>query len=48
MIHPTLRKVIAEMIADFREEHPMVPIHVDESPSAWDVRRGEQTITEKQ
>lgn len=47
MIHPTLRKVVHDMLASFREWHPQIPLHVDESPNAWDVRRGTQDIKEK-
>lgn len=47
MIHPSLRKVIHAMIAKFQREYPEVALHVDLDPDDWDVRRGEQTITEK-
>lgn len=47
MIHPTLRRAVQAMIDDFRRAHPSVRLHVDESPSDWDVRRGRQTIVER-
>ena len=43
-IHPTLRSHVLDMIATFRAEFPMVPIHVDTDPDGWTVRRGRQTI----
>ena len=46
-IHPTLRHVILSMAKQFRKLFPQVPIHVDEDPDDWSVRRGDQTITEK-
>lgn len=46
-IHPTLRKIVLSLAQNFRTELPMVPIHVDEDPDDWSVRRGDQTITEK-
>jgi len=46
-VHPSLRRVIHGMIQRFRHEHPEVALHVDTDPDDWDVRRGEQTITEK-
>ena len=46
-VHPTLRAIVQDAIKLFREIHPNVPLHVDEDPSGWDVRRGTQTIKEK-
>ena len=46
MVHPTLRRAVHRMIADFRTAFPTIPLHVDMDPDDWDVRRGTQTITE--
>lgn len=46
-VHPSLRKVIHAMVRKFQHEYPKVALHVDMDPDDWDVRRGEQTITEK-
>jgi thymidylate synthase ThyX len=49
-IHPTLRKQVHAMIRSFQaslDPHHKVALHVDMDPDDWDVRRGEQTITEK-
>jgi thymidylate synthase ThyX len=46
-IHPTLRTRIHEMIRLFRSRHPTIPLHTDNDPDDWTVRRGTQTITEK-
>ncbi len=43
MIHPTLRKVIHQMIEDFKRLHPELPLHVNMEQDPWDVRRGLQT-----
>jgi thymidylate synthase ThyX len=47
-IHPTLRRAVHRMIQLFEAEHPLVRLHVDREPDDWTVRRGTQTITEKQ
>lgn len=47
MVHPTLRKVVHKMIGDFKDAFPNVPLHVDMSEDGWSVRRGTQTITER-
>jgi hypothetical protein len=47
VIHSSLRKNIQAVISKFREIHPAVALHVDDSPDDWTVRRGTQTITEK-
>jgi thymidylate synthase ThyX len=48
MIHPTLRSKIHWMIQSFRREFgESIALHVDMSPSDWDVRRGHQTIQAK-
>jgi thymidylate synthase ThyX len=46
-VHPSLRKVIHAMIKKFQREYSDVALHVDMDPDDWDVRRGDQTITEK-
>lgn len=46
-VHPTLRNVVLEEIKEFRHRFPTVPLHVDESPDTWSIRRGKQTIEEK-
>lgn len=46
-VHPTLRKVVHRMIADFCETFPALKLHVDLDPDDWTVRRGKQTITER-
>jgi len=46
-VHPTLRKQIHAMVRAFRHDYPDVALHVDMDPDDWDVRRGNQTITEK-
>jgi thymidylate synthase ThyX len=46
-VHPTLRAMIHDMIGKFRQVHPSVALHVDMDPDGWTVRRGTQTITEK-
>ncbi len=45
MIHPTLRRVIHNMVDVFYLAHPDVPLHIDRTLDPWDVRRGLQTIT---
>ncbi len=47
-VHPTLRKKIHEMILLFKEKFPNIALHVNMDPDDWDIRRGTQTITEKQ
>lgn len=46
-VHPTLRQVVHEEIRQFRQLFPYVTLHVDEDPDSWTVRRGKQTIEEK-
>ena len=46
-VHPTLRKQVHGMIRRFKHDHPDIALHVDMDPDDWDVRRGDQTITEK-
>jgi thymidylate synthase ThyX len=46
-VHPTLRRQIHQMIERFEREHPLVRLHVDREPDGWTVRRGTQTIVEK-
>jgi thymidylate synthase ThyX len=46
-VHPSLRRVVHAMIKRFRHEYPEIALHVDTDPDDWDVRRGDQTITEK-
>lgn len=44
-VHPTLRRAVLQgMVKPFREKHPDVLLHVDESEDPWDLRRGQQTI----
>ena len=46
-VHPTLRRaVLGKMVKPFRFHYPQVRLHIDESLSDWDIRRGRQTITE--
>jgi hypothetical protein len=46
-VHPTLRRaVLGKMVKPFRFNYPQVRLHIDESLSDWDIRRGRQTITE--
>jgi thymidylate synthase ThyX len=47
-VHPTLRKQIHAMVRAFQRDYPDVALHVDMDADDWDVRRGNQTITEKQ
>jgi thymidylate synthase ThyX len=47
-VHPTLRAMIHDMIGKFRQHHPSVALHVDMDPDGWTVRRGTQTIVEKE
>jgi thymidylate synthase ThyX len=47
-VHPTLRKQIHAMVHGLRSKYPDVALHVDMDPDDWTVRRGDQTITEKQ
>ena len=46
-VHPSLRRVVHAMVKKFKHEYPEIALHVDMDPDDWDVRRGEQTITEK-
>lgn len=46
-IHPTLRKIVHEMVGHFRGEFPSVPIHVDMDHDGWTIRRGKQDIVAK-
>ena len=48
VVHPTLRRQIHSMIHLFQKsELEWVPLHVDLDEDDWDVRRGQQTITER-
>lgn len=47
-VHPTLRSVVLQEIEFFKRRFPNIPIYVDEDPDSWTVRRGKQTIEEKQ
>lgn len=47
-VHPTLRRAVHRMIEQFERAHPLVRLHVDREPDGWTVRRGTQTIVEKQ
>lgn len=47
-VHPTLRQVIHEEILQFKQFFPSVTLHVDMDPDSWTVRRGKQTIEEKE
>ncbi len=47
MVHPTLRKVAHKMAKALKKKLPALVLHTDDSPSDWDVRRGEQDIKEK-
>lgn len=46
-VHPTLRKVVHEMIRQFQQEFPTVALHVDMDADDWSIRRGGQTIIAK-
>ena len=46
-VHPTLRRLVHRMVADFTDAFPHVKLHVDVDPDDWTVRRGLQTITDK-
>ncbi|PIN75951.1 hypothetical protein COV17_03440 [Candidatus Woesearchaeota archaeon CG10_big_fil_rev_8_21_14_0_10_36_11] len=46
-IHPTLRTLAGE-ITDYLEQELEVPLHVDKTPGEFDIKRGEQDITEIQ
>jgi thymidylate synthase ThyX len=46
-VHPTLRRRVLAAAEQFKRELPGIALHVDTSPSEWDVRRGQQTITER-
>ena len=46
-VHPTLRARVLEMAKRFTATYPDVALHVDLDPDDWDVRRGNQTITER-
>jgi|SRR6185503_1912391 len=46
-VHPTLRRRVLAAAEQFKRELPGIALHVDTSPSEWDVRRGRQTITER-
>jgi thymidylate synthase ThyX len=47
-VHPTLRRCVLEEVRQFRERYPNVPLHVDDSLDYWTIRRGEQTIEERE
>lgn len=46
-VHPTLRTLVHKMVKHFKERNRFIALHADTDPDDWDVRRGEQTITEK-
>lgn len=46
-VHPSLRHVVHDMVKKFKQECPGIALHADMDPDDWDVRRGNQTITEK-
>lgn len=46
-VHPSLRRVVHSMVEKFKKECPGIALHADMDPDDWDVRRGNQTITEK-
>lgn len=47
-VHPTLRRAVLEdMVAPLRMFFPEIRLHIDDSLSDWDIRRGKQTITER-
>lgn len=46
-VHPTLRKVAHQMNGAMNEFFPSLPLYSDLDPDDWDVRRGEQDITER-
>ena len=47
-VHHTLRQVSLEATKWFKEEFPHIALHVDDSPDDWTLRRGQQTIEERQ
>lgn len=48
-VHPTLRQLIQIAIAEFETVVAReVPLHVDRDPDGWTVRRGAQTLHEKE
>lgn len=47
-VHPTLRRRTHSLIELFRRHFPDIPLHVDLDPDDWTVRRGQQTILERQ
>lgn len=47
-VHPTLRRKTHQWVQDFTKDFPMVRLYVDTDPDDWTVRRGLQTIREKQ
>ena len=46
-VHPTLRRVVHQMIGRFCEKYPDIALHADMDPDDWTVRRGKQTIQTK-
>jgi hypothetical protein len=47
-VHPTLRIVCQKEAAEFKRHYPNIALHTDTDLDDWDVRRGKQTITEKE
>jgi thymidylate synthase ThyX len=50
VVHPTLRRQMHAIVKLFQKDYVLsrVPLHVDLDPDDWDVRRGAQTITERE
>ena len=46
-VHPTLRKVAHKMHDTLQKEFPNLKLHSDLERDDWDVRRGQQDITNK-
>jgi thymidylate synthase ThyX len=46
-VHPTLRRVVHQMSRALEQKFPVVKLHTDHSPDAWDIRRGAQDIVAK-
>lgn len=46
-VHPTERSVAHKVTKSLRDHFPKLVLHVDESKSDWDLKRGADVITEK-
>lgn len=46
-VHPTLRWIVRREAHWFRNRFPEIPLHTDDDPDSWTIRRGKQTIEEK-